>query len=892
MKSPHHILVAPGLLLLSAGAQAHDGDTIRLAFDIHANQMEEALTEFAEATQLQVLFQSAMVNGQPAPAVSGSLTPEVALQALLADSGLRYEFINARTVTIRTAAEMQTLAEAAAGGSEPIEASSADGTIVLAAEHAPAAASTRRNGAQDAAVRKAEPAEGRSSTERGIPEVLVQSSKILNMDLKRSTDDAQPYVIFERQAIEDSGAATVDELLKQRLTMNTQGISGRQGGGAPGGLSEVNLRGLGANQTLILVDGHRVAGVSYFNGSRQADINGIPLSAVERIEVLPTTASGVYGGSATGGVVNIVMRRDYTGVETKVTYGNTFSSDAFTRRADLNAGFSLEGGKTSILFAGSWAEGGGLEARDRDFLERARQQILANNNGNYDALSTFGVPPLGATPNIRSSNGANLTLKTALGGTNLGSPIAYIPTGYAGLAADGVAPLISTVGKYNTDLANTHQSTGGGLAGLLSEPTVKSGMLTLRRQFTATWQMFLDASASSNLAERPLAFTTNTFTVAAGAQNNPFNQNIQVTVPLESVRSTLVEAKSQRAVLGSIVRLPANWTAEADYTWNRAKYENTATPLSLTTAIRTPINTGALNVLRDLGAFAPDLNPYLVNYSDNNVASSTYTIRDAVVRAAGPVFSLPAGPITLTALVEQRKEILDPYVADTFTGTTTTRSVIPGRDQRIDSGYLEAQVPFVSNANAVAGVKSLDMQLAIRRDDYETTGASNNVTATARNKVGSTDPTLGLRYSPVGDVMFRASYGTGFLPPSVAQLVPTVPTNVTITGLVDPRRNNEPVTSYTRFSGGNPDLRPEESQSWSAGMVFTPRFSRGPAAFGGLHAHQEAGQHQRLHLRAGGCQWRRRLRGCGRACATRRGRDRGQDHGPESRPDQSRECGS
>ncbi|MGH7957692.1 MAG: TonB-dependent receptor, partial [Opitutaceae bacterium] len=130
----------------------------------------------------------------------------------------------------------------------------------------------------------------------------VMESKILNMDIKRSRDDAQPYAIFERQAIEQSGATMLDDFLKNNVTMNNTGILNSQlVGQNTGSTSVVNLRGLGANQTLILIDGRRAASANNQGFPVQPDINGIPLAAIERIEVLPTTASGIYGGSATGG---------------------------------------------------------------------------------------------------------------------------------------------------------------------------------------------------------------------------------------------------------------------------------------------------------------------------------------------------------------------------------------------------------------------------------------------------------------------------------------------------------------------------------------------------------------------------------------------------------------
>ena len=196
---------------------------------------------------------------------------------------------------------------------------------------------------------------------------------------------------------------------------------------------------LGANQTLILIDGRRSAGANLSGSPQQPDLNGIPLAAIERIEVLPTTASGIYGGGATGGVINVVLRRDYSGLESRVSYENSFDSGAIKRRVDLATGFNLEGGKTTVLLAGNYSNANALAVGDRDLVQRGRNRILENNGfGGFDTLGI--IPPLGATTNIRSQTGANLTLKS---GGALNSPITFVPIGYAGAGSDAGAGLVA-----------------------------------------------------------------------------------------------------------------------------------------------------------------------------------------------------------------------------------------------------------------------------------------------------------------------------------------------------------------------------------------------------------------------------------------------------------------
>ena len=170
-----------------------------------------------------------------------------------------------------------------------------------------------------------------------------------------------------------------------------------------------------------MINGRRSPGVSLGGAPAQPDINGIPLSAIERIEILPTTASGIYGGSATGGVINIILRSDYQGAQFSANYGNTFESGAATRTVDMSFGSQLEDGKTNLSLSASWTDNSDLQMQDRDFLDRGLATVQANN----PAFFLTGTPPLGTTTNIRSVDGSPLF--------GPGTPsFTFVPAGYAG----------------------------------------------------------------------------------------------------------------------------------------------------------------------------------------------------------------------------------------------------------------------------------------------------------------------------------------------------------------------------------------------------------------------------------------------------------------------------
>jgi iron complex outermembrane receptor protein len=745
------------------GASKSASPAPKIAFNIPSAPLADSLAEWSKQSGLQVLKrQTAKRDEIVTPQVSGSFSATEALDRLLANTGLRYEFVNDRTVRI----------------------------VPIPEEHDAAAS-------------------------RGIAEILVQGSRLLNMDLKRSRDDAQPYVIYERESIERSGARSVEDFLRQRLPMNTAGQSyGQSGASQLGNISQVNLRGLGSNQTLILVDGHRTADLNFGGDTFQSDVNGIPLGAIERIEVLPTTASGIYGGNATGGVVNIVLRRDYSGSEVKLTYENSFDVSSRQVRADFAAGFNLEDGKTNVLLAGSYSDSDTLLYQDSDLVKRGIATIRANNPTFYTQAVN---PPLGATANIRSVNGSPLF---GPGSSN----ITFVPDGYAG--GGGLAPLQANAGNYNYDLAPTRQQ---GERSLLNAPTVYSVSSTIRRQFTDSIQAFLEGAASNNESVTPQSSVQTNFTLGATAPNNPFGQAVRVTVPIAAAGyETSTVLKERRLLGGLIFKLPQGWQGEADFTWDKTG-ASWVQAQSLTAATGTALQNGTLDILRDTRAYPITFTDANLLPNDRTIEPFDATLRDWAVRAGGPV-SLPFAAlptISLSGMLEYRDTALSRTSILSAGGTY----IYPDRSYNVASAYLEARIPIVDARNARTGLRELELQLAGRHDRYITHGATGFLlTPTApvtriTNESQSTDPTFGLRFVPVRDVQLRASYGTGFRVPSTSQLAPTTPILSNANGtIVDPRRGNEPIASYYLTQGGNPTLQPEESKSWSFGTVLTPRW--------------------------------------------------------------------
>jgi outer membrane receptor protein involved in Fe transport len=753
-------------------------------FEVAKGEASAAIHDLGTQAGLQILVAGDRLQGRKLNAVSGQLSTEQALMSLLDGSGLTHRYVGERSVAL-----LETPAES-------------------------------REAADDSSLTEFTP------TLR-VPEVLVVGSRMLNTDIPRTIDDPQPYVIFNREVIEQSGAVDVNDFLKNRLTMNSAGASAAQSGNSAGAISGVNLRGLGENQTLILIDGRRAAKTSTGFTPGQADLNTIPLAAIERIEVLPTTASAIYGGAATGGVVNIILRRDYQGLETSVTYDNSFDGDASKRRVDFAGGMNFLEGRTNVLLSGSYSDANHLQVKDRDFLIDGRRRQLANNPA---VVASRAFPFAGATANIVSANGQPLVLDN---GTPLGSTYTSASEGYAGVASDGGAALLANAGQYNLGFnAGAQFGVAEGNASLVPASSVKAFSGTLRHEFSSKLRAFVEASVSENTS-RSHASVAAYGTLSANSPVNPFQQPITIIGSTEQFNG-MSDAKSayERFGTGLIYRLPGDWTASLDYTYTEAEisYRGSA---YVTPAFAAAMAAGTLDITRDLDAAGVDLSVYTQGLEVLGTPIKS-TTKNPALRLSGPIGTMWAGSPQLSLLLEQQD--LEFGAGEQVVLGGTYAAFFPERTQNVDSAYVEMRVPLVAAKNDVPWVRELELQLAARWDRYQSRNA-NYVLRTIpgtidppqyfENDVDDVNPLVAFRYRPNTSIALRASYGTGFIPPEINQL--TAPLTSSSTGIyIDPRRGNTgPVGSYQLSTGGNPDLQPESSISWSVGLILTPTWVDG-----------------------------------------------------------------
>ncbi|HEX4597513.1 MAG TPA: TonB-dependent receptor [Burkholderiaceae bacterium] len=328
-------------------------------FDIPAQRLSDALVQYSHQARIQIVVGEDL-GLQTSKAVKGRLGVGDALAALLAGSSLHYRVVSATSIAIQRAES--TIRPTAPGSSN----SAGAGVSSVEPVEAPAAT---LNSASPAGPQSGDQTDARSGAERPTEQVVVTGTNI-----RDAADTAAPSIVFTRADIDQSGAGTLAAFL-QTLPQNFSNTSETTIASVAGGANAdnavnaagVNLHGMGNDATLVLVNGHRVA-PGNIDGNF-VDISMIPLAAVDRVEIITDGASAIYGSDAVGGVVNIIMRKDYDGFETRLRGATVTRGSSHEFQAGQTAGTKWDGGNALISY--EYYDRTPLSAADRSFTQDA-----------------------------------------------------------------------------------------------------------------------------------------------------------------------------------------------------------------------------------------------------------------------------------------------------------------------------------------------------------------------------------------------------------------------------------------------------------------------------------------------------------------------------------------
>lgn len=727
-------------LLYSAAssAQAQRQAPAVLDFNLPAQPLDAALRQLANQHRLQVVFSTNDVRGLTAPAIKGRHTVDAVLQKLTEGTPLTYSFNGQDVVVVRSKAEGQ-----------------AQNPTQLAQAQTPGAGAS-----EDRENRLPEP-------RPPMVKIEVAGSRIKRLDI----DTYQPVKLFERDEIERSGQATVVEFLNTVPEVSINAIP--QGQGA----QTVQLRGLPRGATLVLVNGRRpnttaVTFGDFFN------INFLPLSIVERIEVIPSGSSAIYGSSAIAGVINIVLKKRIDGWEGVVGGGQAEGIN--DGRASL--AFGGEHFRTKWLATLAYQERGILYGSEREITADADYRRF----GGADLRTTRCIPG-----NVFSATTANLP---GLGATSAAIP--DNPSGRRLTASDFIAG--------GSNLCSSFE-----FLELIRPMRNKTALFRASHDLSRDLELYADLLYNQNgpVSFRTLTATTSPNRVLVPATNafNPFGTAVRVDLRLrsEDAHTTFEQEQSYaRAVLGVAGNLWPNWTFDI-----AAEYMRDYSPQFTTDSLA---NSAALTAALASANPSTALNPFTTGPSAaREVLDAIFTdigswARGSQTRlsgfARGPLFGYGPGDVEGVIGAEVGRETLT-----NVTGANQVR-----RDYRRNAWatFGEVKVPLWSSRDSIGSREILAATIAGRydRDDANT---------------GDKTAQLGLEWRPLRSVLVRGAYAEAFKSPTLIQENPT-PSVLSLTTARDPFRGNELVNAQA-FFGPRP-LDPESGQSGSIGIAWEPEW--------------------------------------------------------------------
>ena len=648
----------------------------------------------------------------------------------------------------------------------------------------------------------ASPAEVAAAANEGTPEsTRLEQVVVTGYVVPRVGIGPAPVVTLDQDYIQKQGDQTVADVVL-RLPQNVGSFTPLSFPGASfsPGASAANLRGLGINSTLVLIDGLRQVPFPFPQNGTQSfvDLNSIPLAAVDRIEVLKDGASARYGSDAIAGVVNIILKDEYDGADIDSYFGTSQRGDAAIYRTSLVGGISKKLSETahfSILTAFDYFEQDPIQSVDRSYsfiLDHQKFGSFFNQ-----------TPPYAPAGNFTDAAG---NLYAVIPGTK-GPQIS---------ASDfSIQPAPNSGNPQNLYNQTPFQE-------LLPREQRYGGYVKLDYQpfeWLKIYEQFYGNHLEETNQDAPTpVLTTSGIIIPATNPNNPFG------VPLTPNGWALLEygplkgsvtVDTYRFVSGvSLINLPKNWFVDANFLYAESDGDSTESNavsksgLNAALAGTLPGFPGVFyNPFTDTST-GVRVNQPLVNATritlDNN---SRTDLTMWAVRAGGEIFDLPAGAITVGVGGEYRS---DSYVQVMDRNSTNFNAVSfgggnGGGKDYIWSGYGELTIPVLGGKFAVPGARSLQVILAERFDSYSTSG-------------NAWKPKISVLFQPFDDLTFRASYSEGFRAPFVTELF--AGELIAFPTLFDPVTGNFTTDQLRAF--GNPNLKPENSYGYYAGAVWSP----------------------------------------------------------------------
>ncbi len=628
-------------------------------------------------------------------------------------------------------------------------------------------------------------------TPRTLNTVSVTGSNIRRAEAEGSN----PVQVIDRETLATSGKITVADALRSISANTGNATNETSNSGWASGSAGIGLRGLSQKNTLVLLNGRRLANYGFpSNGLSDTfvNLNALPLVAVERIEVLKDGASAVYGSDAVAGVVNIITRQTFEGLEVGGSYGTADEGGLDTVRGRVVGGFGdLDTDGFNVLAS---VEGYTRDRLDQDQRALTRSGIYSNlPGGRWNGWSAKGARFL--------VGGASVPLLDAAGNCPAGMTLtASAPIdGLAGnTCAINLAPyttLIPSTERYQAYVNATVRLTDrADLFGEALYSRIHGASI-----FGSSPYFTLEGGRFALNAQTGLAEPVSNLLPA----NNPYNP-YGVATPIEYTFFDL--GQSLKTNRSDAFRLLGGARGRGDrFDWEVATFfaksteeETVAAGFASRWPLAQALADGSLN-LHDPAA-TPSAVLDAIRLSTVREAQSS--LHGIDFKLTGELFDLPAGAVGFAAGIEARTESLtsrNPWQIDAGLQVRPAIAAVDG-ERDVAALYAEFNVPIV---------QGLELQLAGRGDDYSDFGSAFS-------------PKAGLRWQALDTLLVRASASRGFRAPSLSEN--SASTNISYGTVVDPYDPDIAGSrqSPTFFTVGNTELDPERTKSYNVGVVVSP----------------------------------------------------------------------
>lgn len=604
----------------------------------------------------------------------------------------------------------------------------------------------------------------------------VEKIEVTGSNIKRVDQEGpSPVVIIKREDIEKSGATSVAEVLRSITAQSGGSFEERTFGTFAPGSAGVSLRGLGQSATLVLVNGRRVAGYGFAQNAQDAfvDLNSFPLGAIERVEVLKDGASAIYGSDAIAGVINVILRKDFQGLELTAFMGSARA------KAATNGGFDAQ--ETKLSMTGGFGD-----------ITKDRYNVLVNLDYFKRDILFLRDRKFASTADQRRRGGVDNRSPSSPTGTVFN----YTTGLYQALPGCPAADLEISAGgsicKYNFNSAAT-LSPGAERKGVMARGTYE-----INRNLSA----FAEVSYNESISESQFAPIPSGTYFAAGAAGNPIpTANVFALRRLIEGGPRLqdITAKTTR-LLGGVKGTNFGWDWESGWSYSKSEVIEIAGNRIRADLLRAAIANGTF-------LFGSINSPAVMNtlrLTPDQFRNGTSRFHSLDFKASRELMQMQGGPMGLAVGAESRSQSIadvpDPRVVAGLSSRETATRASGGRTEW--SIYSEINAPFA---------KGWEAQVAIRHDNYKGTGST-------------TKPKFGISWRPTSTLLLRGSYSEGFRAPGLQELY--LGTTVSQVTIVDGPRCRAGVaaacgaTQTNAQLGGNINLKPEESKSYNVGFVW------------------------------------------------------------------------